>query len=551
MADGLVTIGADLADLRRQIATIVPEGGKAAAKVLNDLSSAIARTESAAKAAALESAKLTAATKATAATTKTATQGWKETEQGVGRAKEGLAGFAAALNVIDPKLGAVVQQGSALTGALKAVASAGAGLAVPLGALTLAVGAAAGAYLYFKGKVDDAEEAMRKQATAATEMVGIHRQVERAALRAAIAEGRMTEAEAASITATETATDAFAGYRAGIEDKIKATRDAIAAVEKEAAGGGPLFQGFEEARPAAEQTAELTRTLGNLQTQLGIVNAAEERYAGLVSKGSTPAIKERTEAIRDAVDAEKQRAKQAADYLDWEVEQLDRKIEKEEATAAAELEMDRHVHEIKLDAMRKEAAYAEKTAADTRTAQRSAADAVLSNAQSLAAGLSGVMAEGSAAAQAFYVVSQGLEAAGAIISGHRAAAAAFEPPPVGLGPLAGAPLAGTMIGFGYAQAGLIAAETVASFGDTPGAVYMPSGGLVGTSPGDTVIAAKDPKEAARQANQAAGWGQSRPSVVVVDGYKHIAMGRGSRDAARSPGAWKDIQRQTGRSPGRL
>ena len=63
-----------------------------------------------------------------------------------------------------------------------------------------------------------------------------------------------------------------------------------------------------------------------------------------------------------------------------------------------------------------------------------------------------------AAARAFFVLSQSLAAGMAIMQAHVAAVAALAPPPVGLGPVAGAPLSAATLAFGYTQAAAIAMQ---------------------------------------------------------------------------------------------
>jgi hypothetical protein len=69
----------------------------------------------------------------------------------------------------------------------------------------------------------------------------------------------------------------------------------------------------------------------------------------------------------------------------------------------------------------------------------------------------------SAAYKAAFAVQQGLAIASTIVSTETAAAAALAPPPIGLGPVAGLPYSGVIRALGYASAGIIAGQTLASF----------------------------------------------------------------------------------------
>jgi len=62
--------------------------------------------------------------------------------------------------------------------------------------------------------------------------------------------------------------------------------------------------------------------------------------------------------------------------------------------------------------------------------------------------------------KAFFYIQQTANAASAVMSGYKAGAAALEPPPIGLGPLAGGPLSTLMIAGGYASAAAIMAQTL-------------------------------------------------------------------------------------------
>lgn len=93
--------------------------------------------------------------------------------------------------------------------------------------------------------------------------------------------------------------------------------------------------------------------------------------------------------------------------------------------------------------------------------------AMLSQAGSLAGGLADIIAEGkgkeSAAYKAAFAVQQGIAIASTIMNTQVAAAAALAPPPIGLGPLAGAPYATMIQAMGAASVGIIAGQTLASF----------------------------------------------------------------------------------------
>ena len=69
--------------------------------------------------------------------------------------------------------------------------------------------------------------------------------------------------------------------------------------------------------------------------------------------------------------------------------------------------------------------------------------------------------EQSSAFKAMFLIQQSMAAAQAIIYANVASAAALAPPPIGLGPVAGAPLSSLIKINGYMSAGIIAGQTIA------------------------------------------------------------------------------------------
>lgn len=92
----------------------------------------------------------------------------------------------------------------------------------------------------------------------------------------------------------------------------------------------------------------------------------------------------------------------------------------------------------------------------------------------------GAMLEGKS--KALFIMERAAMVAMAIISAHASAAAALAPPPLGLGPVAGAPLAASMLTFGYAQAAIIAATGMMQMASGGKGTATPSGGYAYTNP---------------------------------------------------------------------
>lgn len=92
---------------------------------------------------------------------------------------------------------------------------------------------------------------------------------------------------------------------------------------------------------------------------------------------------------------------------------------------------------------------------------------VLNQASHVAGSMADMIAQAkgkeSAAYKAAFAIQQGIAIASTIVNTKVAAAAALAPPPIGLGPLAGAPYAAMIEAMGAASVGIIAGQTLASF----------------------------------------------------------------------------------------
>jgi len=235
------------------------------------------------------------------------------------------------------------------------------------------------------------------------------------------------------------------------------------------------------------------------------------------------------------------------------------RFEADIARARAREEYELELHEFRMDRARKQADEEQRLAQETHDkqmqmqeltaqARQQATELYLASAQLTAQTLSQLFEPETAAARAFFVLSQSLAAGMAIMQAHVAAVAALAPPPVGLGPVAGAPLSTATLAFGYAQAAAIAAQTVASFADTPGVMRADYSGMTASfAPGDLVVAGRDESDLVRQM-QRAGIGAGGTQVLIRDADSH--RGRYGRDPLRAPDRYGLIKRRAGRIPGR-
>lgn len=125
---------------------------------------------------------------------------------------------------------------------------------------------------------------------------------------------------------------------------------------------------------------------------------------------------------------------------------------------------------------------------DYASARASIDQSILASAASTAGNLANVVGDlagrQSNAYRAAFLAQQGFAIASAVVSTQLAAAAALAPPPLGLGPVAGAAYAGTIQGLGAANVAIIAAQTIAGLAGTNvsdgGAPSFLGGGFTGT-----------------------------------------------------------------------
>jgi len=169
-----------------------------------------------------------------------------DAEQAAGRSKEVMEGFASALDKVSPAAGAAVRGVGLMAGALKSAAAAtGASLAV-LGPLTVAIGAAAGAYLLLSSRLEDANAKLEVQRDRLSEVEQRTSRVAKAELELARVTGVITDAEAARIAAQTDINAEYSAAEAGIRANIKGLEllnDALGVLQKtgENASGSGMF----------------------------------------------------------------------------------------------------------------------------------------------------------------------------------------------------------------------------------------------------------------------------------------------------------------------
>jgi hypothetical protein len=336
-----------------------------------------------------------------------------------------------------------------------------------------------------------------------------------------------------------------------------------------AAAGRGIGEGLTAAREASEA---LNRTLASTPRAPGASTGGGGGGTGGTdtAKAEAAALREQAAAAerlvqiqeasalavmgaQERINEEYRRQIEAIDLLE---EQSGAHAEAELARNAVALETSLKTRELQEEGIRKlrqmEDRRADEELAHVRAvdaARRQATDLWLSSVGSVAMALSNSFAEGSAAAKGFFIVSQGVAMAQAIIQSRAASMAALAPPPLGLGPVAGAPLAVATRAAGAVQAGLIAAQTVTAFADTPRPMLAGPQGMTATfAPGDRVIAGRDDSDLVRQMQRAGIGTGGGAQVIVRDADRH--HGRYGRDPMRPPERYNPLRARAGRIPGR-
>jgi hypothetical protein len=132
---------------------------------------------------------------------------------------------------------------------------------------------------------------------------------------------------------------------------------------------------------------------------------------------------------------------------------------------------------------REDLAAAEAKAAARVASETKASDAIgmalLGNGAALAGQIAAMSEEGSKASKAAFFAQQAIAIATTIMNTEMAAIAALAPPPMGLGPIAGAPYALGIRLIGYTSAALIGAQTIAGARELGGPVMGGKSYLVG------------------------------------------------------------------------
>lgn len=594
MATATVSYRAELSDLRKQLAGVTDITRAEAKKMVTELNRSMRAVEKAQNKASSSARGYSGAVQGAARSS-------SQLSQAAGSVAMQLPDVASQLAAGTPPAQVFAQQGLQvvqmnMTSLLRVMARFGPHAAAVGGAVALL----GGAYVLLARQVEQAEEAMEAAANAATAAQQRHQDfagtIDEITLALAKATGEYDELAVAQQERDQALRRGAQAQR----DAAKAVRDAAVAehvaarAQRDRAHTVPAISAANKRLEKSERDLFAANKL--YARQLEGINAREAE--GLRQSGE---IVTATNRQRDAVQRLKDetRAKAEADRAAAEAERERLALQREQEAATARLQaisrdaamstlggtdriIEGYLRQIEtigqLEEVSRNRAEAEQARALTASAyqqelteyrdrlerdllnrqvmreqqlQRARQQTVnnyMAAAQIMAQSLASSFAEGSAAAKTFFVVSQGVAAAQAVIQSRAAAMAALAPPPLGLGPVAGAPLATSTRVLGTVQAAAIMAQTVSGFADTPGVQRAGSAGMAATfAPGDLVVAGRDEGDLVRQM-QRAGIGMGGTEVMVRDADRH--HGRYGRNPMRAPDRYGLVRRRAGRVPGR-
>lgn len=417
------------------------------------------------------------------------------------------------------QLSQVAQQASATGNWVQALAIQLPDLALAFGPVGIAVGAVAGGLLSYISSAQDAEDESK---TLIERVDGLG--VEYDDLNDSIRETLRLEKARAQLEIENQLAEQREQLRLA-EQRVRSYNNALNATGQAGARFGGAVDS-DKLQDASENAIELGGEIGFLELQLdettkrydeyinGTETAAEETanqaeklesyvkaiesQAGAIGKSGVElaiyeanllgAGKEERKAIRRAyeqIEAEKLRQEELK-----RTQEIARSMKVTEADdpLLQRIEAEKRGQEILLQQQK-----------DYVTAREALDQNMLSSASSTAGNLAAVVGDlagkQSAAYQAAFLAQQGFAIASAIVNTQMAAAAALAPPPIGLGPVAGAPYAAYIEGLGAANVAIIAAQTVAGLAgatsETDGARMH--GGSV--SAGGTYLVGEDGPEA--------------------------------------------------------
>lgn len=239
------------------------------------------------------------------------TEGTQNTTDEFGELSSGAAALAAALDVVDPRLGAAARglgdlAGSA-EGALRLTKLSGGALSVILNpavlAVTAAVGLAAGAWALFTKKLKAANEKMEQSEERLNATMERVKSLKDATMELAVAEGRMTEIDAARQKAMRAVNDEYRDLLTTRTNLVQTTKSELDAAKFGRKAKHEAYLAAQDSLAALHKEIAAKKTVTLALIELGEAEKEKNKETGKGTKGvedSTKALLAHTAALAAA-----------------------------------------------------------------------------------------------------------------------------------------------------------------------------------------------------------------------------------------------------------
>jgi len=584
MPENVVAIGADLSQLRRELAKLPNLAGDAAQKTLVSLERAVARTEAAVKKSVKQAQK---PAKDAAQATDKANDSLKGMGETAGDTESSIRAISGALGFISPEAEAaantVAELGGAFEGVTKGVGILGTSVMPALGVAVVAVSTAAtigyGVWQIYTAEERLAERATIALATAMDAVAPASERVAKLALQHARATGKITDAEYAFQAASAQSAKAAAKDQEALQEKYELTEQQIRlAAESLTTGTKRNIDGMNLEAKAAGRAFLQIQALHTAEIALldDIKDSAEASAAARVAGSRRVSV-----AVVEEIDNTKELAAQLAEaaaaqamwneqiarlefgdqLVDYQQRVADLSVGFEEGYLSAQnfLELQQEAESEYLewqDEQRAAAVEAEEAAARATSAAWSASYSergdqlqMLGSGINAIADLQSVVAERNLgeleegtkahaeAAKKQFKISKGLAIVEAIINGAQAAMKSLStlgpPVPPNVMGIAGMAVVGAA---NVAAIATIAATPAPSF-HTGGMVSAPDERTIQVLTNEAVLNSRATSELGEAGVNAMNDGKpTQPPIVVVQKYKHRVFDSFVEDNLSAPGS---------------
>ena len=305
MADVNLTVSADLAKLRAQLEQIGPITKDQAASMVKELERAYVRAEMAAKKTAETTRK---AMQDTANATKAAANASKDLEDRFGKVGSSAGKVAGVLDLLAPGLGDAARGIADVADGMEVASQGGSNLALGLGIVGAAMGAVTLATAHYEEQLAKVEEANRKVAETATAAAASAKRLKdtesELAVELAVANGQLTEQEAATMRSTAAVRDAFAEQEKLARQRLadaKAARDNTQATYDEVQAATAAVDAIVERKNTAVATAAEIIAAKEREKRAEQSAAAATKAKADADRAAEAALRARNEAYRESL----------------------------------------------------------------------------------------------------------------------------------------------------------------------------------------------------------------------------------------------------------